>query len=98
VKEVHLKPAALKVQATGENGSFKIVIASPVLARSVSLAFGDLDVKLSDNYFDLLPGESVTITATGAVSLDALRAQLRVISLTDAFPAIGQPAAIASGK
>jgi len=34
-----------------------------VLARSVSLSFGNLDVKLSDNYFNLLPGETVEIAA-----------------------------------
>ena len=56
-----------------------------MLARSVYISFGNLDLKLSDNYFDLLPGETVEITATGAASLDALKAQLKVVSLTDAF-------------
>jgi len=49
------------------------------------LSFGNLDVQLADNYFDLLPGESVGITATSGVSLDALKGQMQVISLTDAF-------------
>jgi beta-mannosidase len=94
VKEIHLKPAALKVVTTGANGSYKIRITSPVLARSVYLAFGDLDVKISDNYFDLLPGETVEIAATGPASLDAMNAQLRVISLTDAFADSGQAVVI----
>ncbi len=84
-KEVHLKPAQLKVEATGAKGSYKIRVSSPVLARSVYISFGDLDVELSDNYFDLLPGETTEITAASAASLDALKAQLKVISLTDAF-------------
>jgi beta-mannosidase len=57
-----------------------------VLARDVYLSFGDLEVKLSDNYFDLMPGETTEIVATGKVSLDAVKAQLKVISLADAFP------------
>ena len=65
-KGVHLKPAQLKVETAGANGSYKIRVTSPVLARSVYLSFGNLDVKLSDNYFDLLPGETVEITATSA--------------------------------
>jgi beta-mannosidase len=85
VKEVHLKPARLKVETSGANGSYKVRITSPVLARSVYLSFGSLDVQVSDNYFDLLPGETTEITAMSAASLDALKAQLKVISLTDAF-------------
>jgi beta-mannosidase len=98
VKEVHLKPAQLKVETTGTNGSYKIRIASPVLARSVYLSFGDLDVKVSDNYFDIMPGETVEITAKSAATLDALKAQLKVISLTDAFATNSQPATVAAAK
>ena len=98
VKEIHLKPAQLKVEAAGANGTYNIRITSPVLARSVYLAFGSLDVQLSDNYFDLLPGETVEITATGAVSLDALKAQLKVISLTDAFAGNEQPATVGASR
>ena len=38
--------------------AIKIRITSPVLARDVYLSFGDLDVQVSDNYFNLLPGET----------------------------------------
>jgi beta-mannosidase len=95
-KEVHLKPAQLKVEATGANGSYKIRVTSPVLARSVYIAFGNLDVKLSDNYFDLLPGESVEIAVSGNASLAELQAQLKVISLTDAFAGDSAPAVVAA--
>jgi beta-mannosidase len=56
-----------------------------VLARSAYLSFGSLDAQESDNYFDLLPGETREVTATSAASLEELKAQLHVISLTDAF-------------
>ena len=99
VKEIHLKPAALKVETVGGdgrggNGSYKVRVTSPVLARSVYLSFGNLDVKLSDNYFNLLPGETAEIAVTSTASLDALKAQLKVISLTDAFANGDQPAAV----
>jgi len=93
-KEVHLKPATLKVETMGTNGNYKIRVASPVLARDVYLSFGDLDAKLSDNYVDILPGETIEITATSAATLDALKAQLKVISLADAFATSGGSAAI----
>jgi beta-mannosidase len=84
-KEVHLTPAKLSVQTIGADGQYRIRITSPVLARDVYLSFGKLDVKVSDNYFDLLPGESADITANSASSLDDVKSQLHVISLTDAF-------------
>ena len=55
VRGVHLKPAQLKIETSGAKDSYKIRITSPVLARSVYLSFGNLDVQISDNYFDLLP-------------------------------------------
>jgi beta-mannosidase len=98
VKEVHLKPAQLKVEAAGANGNYKVRVTSSVLARSVYLSFGNLDVQVSDNYFDLLPGETEEITVTSAASLDALKAQLKAISLTDAFSRDRQGATIGASR
>jgi beta-mannosidase len=98
VKEIHLKPAQLKVEALGAGGRYKILIGSPVLARSVYLSFGNLDVQLSDNYFDLRPGETAEITATSAASLDSLKAQMKVVSLTDAFAAGTGPDTVTATK
>jgi len=97
-KSVHLKPAQLKVETSGVNGSYKVRITSPVLARSVYLSFGSLDVKVADNYFDLLPGETEEITVTGVATLDALKAQLKVISLTDAFSSASTSASVSATK
>jgi beta-mannosidase len=85
LKEVHLKPATLKVETTDANGKMRIRVTSPVLARSVYLSFGNLDVKVSDNYFDVLPGETVEVTAESKASPDEVKAQMHVMSLTDAF-------------
>ena len=84
-KEVRLKPAQLALDTTGANGKYLIRITSLVLTRSVYLSFGSLDAQVSDNYFDLMPGETHEITATSAASLDDFKKQLHVISLTDAF-------------
>jgi beta-mannosidase len=97
-KGVHLKTAQLKIETTGAKDSYKIRITSPVLARSVYLSFGELDARISDNYFDLLPGETAEIAVSSTASLDALKAQLKVISLSDAFAADDQPAAVAAAK
>ncbi len=97
-KEVHLKPANLIVETTGGSGSYKIHITSPVLARSVYLSFGDLEMQVSDNYFNLLPGETREITAKGTAALDRVKAQMRVISLTDAFGVASQTAIVSAAR
>ena len=96
VKGVELKPAHLQVDPTGGNGKYTVRITSPVLARSVYLSFDTLDAQVSDNYFDLLPGETRDIAVTTSASLDELKKQLHVISLTDAFAQDPQPATLSA--
>jgi beta-mannosidase len=96
VKEVHLKPATLKVDASPANGKLHIRVSSPVLARSVYLSFGSLDVTVSDNYFDVLPGETVDVTVESKTSPEDVKAQMHVMSLTDAFAVNPQGATIGS--
>ena len=56
-----------------------------MLARNVYLSFGDFDVTLSDNYFDLIPGEQGNIQLTTTATLPQLQQALKVKSLSDAF-------------
>jgi beta-mannosidase len=85
--EVHLPPAPLKTELTKTSGGYKVRVTSPVLARDVYINFGELDADVSDNYFDLLPGQSAEVTIKTNVAEDALRGAMKVISLVDAFPA-----------
>ncbi len=74
------------INKTGEG--YSITLRSPVLARNVFLSFatgGDTSVQLSDNYFDLLPGEPVTVVAKTTASLDEVSRAMKITSLTDAF-------------
>ena len=84
--------ALKKVVPVGNKYSIKLT--SPVLARSVYLSFGDFEAGLSDNYFDILPGETVEITAWSTAPLDSVRSSLKVVSLTDAFAAPSQGASV----
>ena len=83
------KPVKIETSLDKSNGGYAVTLRSPALARSVFVSFGDLDVKTEDNYFDLLPGEAVTVKlkTPAAVTLDQLKSGIQVISLTDAFPA-----------
>jgi beta-mannosidase len=80
-------PVAPKIETSlAQNASaYTVTLKSTQLARNVYISFGDLDVHAADNYFDLLPGEPVTIHLISKAALSQLQASLRVMSLTDAF-------------
>ncbi len=79
-----LKPA-IQSSLVSDTDGYRLTLKSPVLARNVYLSFGDLNVTLSDNYFDLIPGEETTIHLQTAASLAQLQQALSTTSLTDAF-------------
>jgi beta-mannosidase len=67
------------------SGANEITLTSPVLARHVAFTFGDLDVHASDNYFDLLPGEPITVRFDTKASMDDVRKAMKITTLVDAF-------------
>ena len=78
---------AITTTLSQSGAEYTITLQSPKLARNVYVSFGDFDVEISDNYFDLLPGEAATITLKSSATLDQLKGALKVTSLTDAFAA-----------
>jgi len=84
-------PVAPKIESdlTKTAGGYGLTLRTSALARNVYVSFGDLDVHTSDNYFDLLPGEPVTIAFKTSSTLDQVRGALKITSLTEAFqPAV----------
>jgi beta-mannosidase len=84
-KQVHLLPAKIETNLTQNGSIVNLKLSSDVLARDVYLTFGNLDVQVSDNFIDLVPGEPVNITVKSTASLDEVKRNLRVTSLVDAF-------------
>jgi beta-mannosidase len=83
--EVHLPAAHIESRFTQANGRYQLRLSSSVLARSVYVSFGDTDAKVSDNYFDLVPDEPVTIAVDSKASLGELENGMKIMSLADAF-------------
>jgi beta-mannosidase len=84
-EDVHLPAAQIESHLTRANGIYQLHLSSNLLARSVYVSFGDNDVKSSDNYIDLLPGEPVTITFHSKSSLTELQNSMKVMSVAGAF-------------
>jgi len=49
------------------------------------VSFGDTDAQVSDNYFDLVPGQPVDVTIQSKVGEEQHRQALKVVSLAEAF-------------
>jgi beta-mannosidase len=82
-------PVGPKIETTLDKtgGGYALTLQSSQLARGVYISFGDLDVETSDNYFDLLPGESATVKLKSAATIDQIKGALKVMSLTEAYAA-----------
>jgi beta-mannosidase len=83
--EIHLPPAPLKNELVRSGDGYQLRISSPVLARSVYVSFNGFDADLSDNYFDILPGQTAEIAIKTNEPEDKVRSGLKVVSLVDAF-------------
>ncbi|MGH8125258.1 MAG: beta-mannosidase, partial [Rhodanobacteraceae bacterium] len=69
------------LQATLSADGRSVTLSAKRFAREVWVTFGKLDARLSDDAFDLLPGESVTLEVTSSAGVADLRKALRVRSL-----------------
>ncbi|TAM94561.1 MAG: glycoside hydrolase family 2 protein [Rhodanobacteraceae bacterium] len=71
----------IRVELRPGGDGYALSLGTDKLAREVWVSFGDLDARLSDNAFDLLPGQQVTLQVRSKAGLDALRAALKVQDL-----------------
>ncbi len=85
-RNLALPVPAIQADWSGSAGAYALRLQSPALARHVYVSFGDNDVEVSDNYFDLLPGEPVTLQLKTKLDLTQLRRSLQLRNITDAFP------------
>ena len=90
VRNKHLKLVNPRLNAyltRGEGDLLTIEIVAEYLARFVELSLDDADVVFSDNYFDVLPGETVSITCRmpAGWTIDDFARSLTVFSLYDSF-------------
>ena len=85
VRNLALPTPSIQAEVTGNNGDYALRLQSAVLAKHVYVSFGDREVGVSDNYFDLLPNEPVILQLKSKASLDEIRQSMKVRNITDAF-------------
>ncbi|KAG9593993.1 hypothetical protein KCV01_g10455, partial [Aureobasidium melanogenum] len=84
-RELALPKPELQWDVRESGQGLVVTVKAKRLARAVWIDTGDLDVRLADNAFDLLPGESREIAVEGKIDAATLRQALSAMSLVDAL-------------
>ena len=84
-KDIDFPKAVISKQTAVADGGFDVTVKSDVFARGVFFSINGIDNFFSDNYFDLLPGEPVTIHVTSSLSKAEFDRQLQSVSISDAY-------------
>ena len=80
-KNLQLPAPHIQTKLEGGADAYTLTLSTDQLARDVWVSFGNLDVDVSDNAFDLLPGQSITVTVHSKLSLAQLQHALQVQDL-----------------
>ncbi len=83
-KEVDYPAPALARNVESTRDGFTVTVSSDLFARGVCLSLDGVDYFVENNYFDILPGGSVTVKVTTGLSRGDFEKQLKLRSLSDA--------------
>jgi beta-mannosidase len=80
-KNLKLPSPHIRTQLQPSVDGYKLTLTTDTLARDVWVSFGDLDVEMDDNAFDILPGQSVTVGIKSKALLNDMQRALQVQNL-----------------
>ena len=84
-KSLKIKTPKLGYDIAKSDSGFDITLNTDKLAKNVYLQIGDEQGFFSDNYFDLLPNQKVTVNLKTGISEEKLKEVLTIRTLDDAF-------------
>lgn len=84
-KEVNYPKAVITHSIQPIKDGYELELTSDHFARAVFIASGDVNCTFSDNYFDLLPQQTVKVKLYTSLPQDQLEKQLKIVSLSDEY-------------
>lgn len=75
----------IKTQYEDYPNVYLITLHTDAFAKDVFLSYDFEDVKFSDNFFDMLPGETKTVIMYAKQAIDQVNLPVKVISLRDSY-------------
>lgn len=87
VKDLDLPTPSIKSSVEKDGDSFKITLSSDKFAKHIYIWIEGIDLTLSDNYFDLMAGETVIVRCTPKekISLEDFKDRVLVQNIMDTF-------------
>ncbi|WP_170111255.1 glycoside hydrolase family 2 protein [Mangrovibacterium marinum] len=85
VKDLNLPKPTVESSIAAVDGGYDITLKSDKLAKNLFLTIGDEDGFFSDNYFDLFPGQEVTVHLKTAISKETLNDVLTLQTLDSSY-------------
>jgi beta-mannosidase len=85
LKDFNLPKAEVQYEIVQSEDGFDISLTSNKLAKNAFLTIGDEKGFFSDNYFDILPGETVKIKLKTTISKDKLNEVFAIQTLDQSF-------------
>ncbi|MDR2627286.1 MAG: glycoside hydrolase family 2 protein [Dysgonamonadaceae bacterium] len=84
-KNICFPPVSLHHTVLEKEENYEISLTADKYARGVFLSVDGIENFFSDNYFDILPGETKTITLQTPLSLQEVNSQLKIISIINTY-------------
>ena len=84
-KDMMFPDAGISVSTGMADGKYAVTVTSSNFARAVYVSTGSESLHFSDNFFDLLPGESKTVYAETGQDKEILDSMLETVSLSDTY-------------
>ncbi len=84
LKDLELPQPEIKMDVVSGSNSVEITVSTDKLAKNIYLTT-EAEGFFSDNYFDLLPGETRTVTFKPEGEVDSESLQFNIISLVDSY-------------
>nr|WP_280748830.1 glycoside hydrolase family 2 protein [Parabacteroides sp. PF5-9] len=84
-KDIEFPKADIRMSSVANGDGYDVTLSSQTFARGLFLSIEGIDNFFSDNYFDLLPGESKTIHVTTTLDKATFDKQLKSESIADAY-------------
>lgn len=84
-KDIKYPQTVISKQMKAIDGGYEVALTSDKFARAVFMSLNGIDNFFENNYFDILPGETVTVKVKSTLSASDFEKQLKVVSLSDAY-------------
>jgi beta-mannosidase len=84
-KDIHFPKATIVTSVKPVINGFEVSLKSDVFARAVFMSIEGIDNFFENNFFDILPGQTVVTKVKTSLPQDEFVKQLKVVSLSDAY-------------